>query len=99
MVFGRYYFPLKSSTIAPYVSLALEKVRIGFKTTVTYRGTSRSNEDKQDKPGFGIGVGASKPLNDRLTGGLELGIHEIQTDNPSTQLFTLALSCSFKVGK
>jgi hypothetical protein len=66
---------------------------------VTYRGTSFTNEDKQDKLGFGIGVGATKPLNEQLTGGLELGFHQIQTDGKATHLITIALSCAYKMGK
>jgi outer membrane protein W len=99
ILFGRYYVPLKGSSFAPYVTLALEKVRIGFKSTVTYHGTSVTTEDKQDKPGFGIGVGATRPLNQQLTGGLELGLHQIQTTGESTNLVTLAVSCSYKLGK
>ena len=99
ILFGRYYVPMKDSRFAPYVSLALEKVRIGFKSTVTYRGASHTNEDKQDKLGFGIGVGATKPLNEKLTGGLELGFHQIQTDGEATNLITIALSCAYGVGK
>jgi outer membrane protein W len=99
ILFGRYYLPLKNSPFAPYVSLALEKVRIGFKSTVTYRGRSWTTEDKQDEPGFGVGVGATRPLNRQLTGGLELGLHQIQTSGQSTHLFTIALSCSYNLGK
>ena len=99
ILFGRYYLPLKDSPFAPYVSLAVEKVRIGFKSTVTYRGRSVTYEDKQDKPGFGIGVGATRPLNGQLTGGLELGFHQIQTNDESTHLITLAVSCSYNLGK
>lgn len=99
ILFGRYYVPLKKSPFAPYVMLALEKVRIGFKSTVTYGGRSVTTEEKQDKVGFGVGVGATRPLNDQLTGGLELGIHQIQTTGESTNLFTVALSCSYNLGK
>ena len=99
ILFGRYYVPLKKSPFAPYVMLALEKVRIGFKSTVTYHGTSVTSEAKQDKPGFGVGVGATRPLNDKLTGGLELGFHQIQTSDKSSHLFTIALSCSYNLGK
>ena len=99
ILFGRYYIPLKDSPFAPYVSLALEKVRIGFKSTVTYRGASTTNEDKQDKPGFGVGVGVTRPLNKQLTGGLDLGFHQIQTSDESTHLITVALSCSYNLGK
>jgi hypothetical protein len=99
ILFGRYYVQLKKSSFAPYVMLALEKVRIGFKSTVTYLGRSMTNEDKQDKPGFGLGVGATRPLNGQLTGGLELGFHQIQTSGKSTDLFTIALSCSYNLGK
>ncbi len=99
ILFGRYYVPQKDSHFAPYVSLGLEKVRIGFKSTVTYRGTSYENEDKQDKLGFGFGVGATKPFNERLTSGLELGFHQIQTDGKATHLVTIALSCSYGLGK
>ena len=99
ILFGRYYLPLKDSPFAPYVSLALEKVRIGFKETTTYRGRVTTSEDKQDKQGFGIGAGVTRPLNKQLTGGLELGFHEIQTNDKSTTLITFALSCSYNLGK
>lgn len=97
IVFGRYYFPMKSSHYSPYVALGLEKVRIGFKSTVTWRGGSVTSEDKQDQPGFGLGVGVTRPFNDQLTGGIELGLHDIATSGEATHLYTLAVSCRYNL--
>ncbi len=98
IVFGRYYFPMQGTPVAPYVSFAIEKTRIGFKSTVTYRGSSVSSEDKQDKPGFGIGLGATRKLDDRITGGVDFAFHQIQTDNEATHLLTLTIGVTFGLG-
>lgn len=99
ILFGRYYFPMKSSAWAPFATLGLEKVRLGIKSTTTYRGTSYTSEAKQDKPGFGLGVGANRQLNERLGAVAELGFHTIQTSGYSTRLMTLAIACSYRLGQ
>lgn len=99
ILFGRYYVPTKSTAWSPYVMLGLEKVPIGLKSTTTYRGSTSTSKNRQDKPGFGLGVGVNHPMNEQLRVGAELGYHTIQTSGYSARLITLALSGSYGLGQ
>ncbi len=92
--FAKYFIPMKDAKIAPYLKVGFAYYSMSFKTTLSGSGGSESQTTTESKPGFCGGVGT-----DIKTFGVEALYHQIQTDNKSVNMFTVALGYHFNLGK
>lgn len=97
--YAMWYVPMRDDRFEPYVKGGYFHHRIGVKTTVTHLGSSVSDTDREMKPGFGLGVGASMALDERTRVGIELLYCEIETSGEAADFLQVGLTCHYRIGK
>lgn len=97
--YAKYFLPLEGNPYEPYVKAGYFHYRIGFKTSVAYRGATSESTDKEKESGFGIGVGASRKLDDRSRVGAEILYSQFQTPGDPANLWQFAVTYGWRLGK